>query len=177
MCGCLSLAPYWGPGPQPRHAPWLVIKLATLWFTGWHSVHWVTPARASPGVLYQSQGLIPTINGLTVILSSQNLTFSSSLLPPLSADTPQFNRRHHCRRCGRLVCSSCSAKKMVVEGCRENPTRVCDQCYSYYNKEWVFCSGAATVNWPLHPPASPYTPRRLTMKNVSNLEQLQKVLT
>ncbi|XP_016079331.1 PREDICTED: zinc finger FYVE domain-containing protein 26 isoform X2 [Miniopterus natalensis] len=46
-----------------------------------------------------------------------------------------FNRRHHCRRCGRLVCSSCSTKKMVVGGCRENPTRVCDQCYSYYNKD------------------------------------------
>ncbi|XP_008058259.1 zinc finger FYVE domain-containing protein 26 [Carlito syrichta] len=46
-----------------------------------------------------------------------------------------FNRRHHCRRCGRLVCSSCSSKKMVVEGCRENPARVCDQCYSYYNKD------------------------------------------
>ncbi|TEA31610.1 hypothetical protein DBR06_SOUSAS7710047 [Sousa chinensis] len=46
-----------------------------------------------------------------------------------------FNRRHHCRRCGRLVCSSCSTKKTVVEGCRENPTRVCDQCYSYFNKD------------------------------------------
>nr|AAI41360.1 Zinc finger, FYVE domain containing 26 [Mus musculus] len=46
-----------------------------------------------------------------------------------------FNRRHHCRRCGRLVCGSCSTKKMVVEGFRENPTRVCDQCYSYYNKD------------------------------------------
>ncbi|CAH6843691.1 zinc finger FYVE domain-containing protein 26 isoform X1 [Phodopus roborovskii] len=46
-----------------------------------------------------------------------------------------FNRRHHCRRCGRLVCGSCSTKKMEVEGCRENPTRVCDQCYSYYNKD------------------------------------------
>uniref|UniRef100_A0A8C5L3R0 Zinc finger FYVE domain-containing protein 26 n=1 Tax=Jaculus jaculus TaxID=51337 RepID=A0A8C5L3R0_JACJA len=46
-----------------------------------------------------------------------------------------FNRRHHCRRCGRLVCGSCSTKKMVVEGYRESPTRVCDQCYSYYNKD------------------------------------------
>ncbi|KAI4540700.1 hypothetical protein MG293_009741 [Ovis ammon polii] len=46
-----------------------------------------------------------------------------------------FNRRHHCRCCGRLVCSSCSTKKMVVEGCRENPTRVCDQCYSYFNQD------------------------------------------
>ncbi|KFQ43967.1 Zinc finger FYVE domain-containing protein 26, partial [Nestor notabilis] len=46
-----------------------------------------------------------------------------------------FNRRHHCRRCGRLVCSSCSTKKMTVEACRENLSRVCDQCYSYYNRE------------------------------------------
>ncbi|KFR07168.1 Zinc finger FYVE domain-containing protein 26, partial [Nipponia nippon] len=46
-----------------------------------------------------------------------------------------FNRRHHCRRCGRLVCSSCSSKKMAVEACRENLSRVCDQCYSYYNRE------------------------------------------
>ncbi|XP_068933883.1 zinc finger FYVE domain-containing protein 26 isoform X2 [Petaurus breviceps papuanus] len=45
-----------------------------------------------------------------------------------------FNRRHHCRRCGRLVCGSCSTKKMVVEGSRENPARVCDQCFSHSNK-------------------------------------------
>ncbi|XP_033371154.1 zinc finger FYVE domain-containing protein 26 isoform X6 [Parus major] len=48
-----------------------------------------------------------------------------------------FNRRHHCRRCGRLVCSSCSTKKMEIEPCRENLSRVCDQCYSYYNRENV----------------------------------------
>ena len=24
--------PHWGPGPQPRHVPWLWIELATLWF-------------------------------------------------------------------------------------------------------------------------------------------------
>ncbi|XP_075386626.1 zinc finger FYVE domain-containing protein 26 [Tenrec ecaudatus] len=46
-----------------------------------------------------------------------------------------FNRRHHCRRCGRLVCSSCSTKRMVVDGYRENPTRVCSQCYHYCNKD------------------------------------------
>ncbi|XP_039182796.1 zinc finger FYVE domain-containing protein 26 isoform X2 [Crotalus tigris] len=47
-----------------------------------------------------------------------------------------FNRRHHCRRCGRLVCSSCSTKRMVVESCNENSARVCDQCYSYFNKDY-----------------------------------------
>ena len=28
-----------GPGPQPRHVPGLRIEPATLWFTGWHSIH------------------------------------------------------------------------------------------------------------------------------------------
>ena len=46
MCGCLSHAPYWGPGLQPRHVPWLGIELETLWFTGRHPIHWATPARA-----------------------------------------------------------------------------------------------------------------------------------
>ena len=26
MCGYLSSGPYWGPGPQPRHVPWLGIE-------------------------------------------------------------------------------------------------------------------------------------------------------
>ena len=46
MCGCLSCAPYRGPGPQPRHVPWLGIEPVTLWFTGQHSIHWATLARA-----------------------------------------------------------------------------------------------------------------------------------
>ena len=46
MCGCLLRAPYWGSGLQPRPVPWLGIEPAVLWFTGWHSVHWATAARA-----------------------------------------------------------------------------------------------------------------------------------
>ena len=29
MCGCLPCTSYWGPGPHPRHVPWLGIDLAT----------------------------------------------------------------------------------------------------------------------------------------------------
>ena len=38
--------PHWGPGPQPRHVPWLGIKSATPRFTGPHSIHWATSAGA-----------------------------------------------------------------------------------------------------------------------------------
>ena len=46
MCGCFSLAPYWGPSRQPRHVPRLGIQPAKLCFTGRASIHWATPARA-----------------------------------------------------------------------------------------------------------------------------------
>ena len=42
----LSHTPNWGPGPQPRHVPWLGIEPVTLWFIGPCSIHWATPARA-----------------------------------------------------------------------------------------------------------------------------------
>ena len=38
--------PHWGPGLKPRHVPWLGIKPTTIWFVGWHSIHWAIPARA-----------------------------------------------------------------------------------------------------------------------------------
>ena len=43
---CLSHAPRWGPGLQPRHVPRLGIKPGTFRFTGQHPIHWATPARA-----------------------------------------------------------------------------------------------------------------------------------
>ncbi|KAG7466132.1 hypothetical protein MATL_G00161540 [Megalops atlanticus] len=46
-----------------------------------------------------------------------------------------FNRRHHCRRCGRLVCNACSEHRMAVEGCAGEPVRVCDQCYSFFHQD------------------------------------------
>ncbi|XP_072896254.1 zinc finger FYVE domain-containing protein 26 isoform X1 [Hemitrygon akajei] len=48
-----------------------------------------------------------------------------------------FNRRHHCRRCGRVVCQSCSTNRMEIKSCREKPVRVCDQCYNYYHTRGI----------------------------------------
>ena len=42
MCGCLSCTPYWGPRNMPR----LGIEPVACWFTGWHSIHRATPAKA-----------------------------------------------------------------------------------------------------------------------------------
>ena len=45
MCGCLSHVPCWGPGPQPRHVPWL----------GWNQRPFGSQPALSP-LRYTSQG-------------------------------------------------------------------------------------------------------------------------
>ncbi|XP_015120679.1 uncharacterized protein LOC107043630 [Diachasma alloeum] len=40
-----------------------------------------------------------------------------------------FNRRHHCRRCGRVVCGSCSNQRMMVAGYANSVrVRICNDC-------------------------------------------------
>ena len=52
QCVVASRAPpTGGPGPHPRHVPWLGIEPATLWFAGRHSIHWATPARDNERIL------------------------------------------------------------------------------------------------------------------------------
>ncbi|RVE57573.1 hypothetical protein OJAV_G00217500 [Oryzias javanicus] len=46
-----------------------------------------------------------------------------------------FNRRHHCRRCGRLVCQACSERRMLVDGHAGEEVRVCDQCYAFLHAD------------------------------------------
>jgi hypothetical protein len=38
-----------------------------------------------------------------------------------------LRRRHHCRRCGRLVCAGCSQSRLALDGLADRQ-RVCDRC-------------------------------------------------
>eukprot|EP01029_Cantina_marsupialis_P000177 TRINITY_DN10168_c0_g1_i1.p1 TRINITY_DN10168_c0_g1~~TRINITY_DN10168_c0_g1_i1.p1 ORF type:complete len:1379 (-),score=454.82 TRINITY_DN10168_c0_g1_i1:77-3745(-) len=41
-----------------------------------------------------------------------------------------FNRRHHCRVCGSLVCAKCSRHRQLMPGIdASKPVRVCDNCH------------------------------------------------
>ena len=46
-----------------------------------------------------------------------------------------LNRRHHCRRCGRIVCSNCSKNLTLIN---EIPQRTCDDCYKQIQRNNFF---------------------------------------
>ncbi|OQR77323.1 pleckstrin homology domain-containing family F member 2-like [Tropilaelaps mercedesae] len=41
-----------------------------------------------------------------------------------------LNRRHHCRKCGCVVCGNCSQHKFMLPVQSSKPLRVCDTCYN-----------------------------------------------
>ncbi len=43
------------------------------------------------------------------------------------------NRRHHCRKCGAVVCGGCSTKKFLLPSQSSKPLRVCDNCFAQLN--------------------------------------------
>eukprot|EP01083_Nonionella_stella_P153011 491105_1 len=52
-----------------------------------------------------------------------------------------FNRRHHCRRCGSLVCGTCSQQRAVISQIdSSNAVRVCDNCFKALEDEKVQAS-------------------------------------
>ena len=46
-----------------------------------------------------------------------------------------LTRRHHCRSCGRIFCSSCTTNSVLEEGA--SPERVCNFCKSQRHLEWL----------------------------------------
>ncbi|XP_076353653.1 pleckstrin homology domain-containing family F member 2-like isoform X1 [Tachypleus tridentatus] len=50
-----------------------------------------------------------------------------------------INRRHHCRKCGAVVCGACSNKKFLLPSQSNRPVRVCLACYNTLSK-------SATIN-------------------------------
>lgn len=45
-----------------------------------------------------------------------------------------LNRRHHCRKCGAVVCNPCSSKKYLLPAQSSKPLRVCVSCYDTLTK-------------------------------------------
>ena len=52
---------------------------------------------------------------------------SSPPSPPLPS--PPLPSQHHCRKCGSVVCGSCSTQRFLLPQISSKPLRVCDRCY------------------------------------------------
>ena len=59
MCGCTSMPPTGDLASNPGMCTRLGIEPAIFWFTGRHSIHWATPARADGYSLSFSLSLSP----------------------------------------------------------------------------------------------------------------------
>jgi len=51
----------------------------------------------------------------------------SKACPLCKAKWTTFNRRHHCRQCGSVVCQNCSNQKKTIQG--QGKVRVCTKCF------------------------------------------------
>lgn len=88
----------------------------------------------------------PTLSGIPVSPAGADETFVMPTKPPLESEwVPDekvafcmvcreerfgvFSRRHHCRRCGRVVCASCSQRTLPVDGYGKKTVRVCEDCF------------------------------------------------
>lgn len=54
---------------------------------------------------------------------------ASTCMHCLKTKFTPFNRRHHCRKCGAVVCGTCSNRKFLLPYQSSKPLRVCISCY------------------------------------------------
>ncbi|XP_022096468.1 pleckstrin homology domain-containing family F member 2-like isoform X2 [Acanthaster planci] len=57
-----------------------------------------------------------------------------------------LNRRHHCRKCGKVVCGQCSAKKFLLPQQSVKPQRVCNDCYEQLSSGQMSAQGKRQGN-------------------------------
>ena len=56
-----------------------------------------------------------------------------------------FLLQHHCRKCGSVVCASCSSQKFLMPAQSSKPLRVCDPCYATLSKTETTAVGGPLV--------------------------------
>lgn len=57
-----------------------------------------------------------------------------------------INRRHHCRKCGKVVCGPCSSKKVILTHQSNKPLRVCLTCHDEMSSAQSQTGNSTPVN-------------------------------
>lgn len=70
---------------------------------------------------------------------------SSVTMCQVCAATFNFTRRrHHCRRCGKVICGACSSKKLPINYDEGKLGRVCDECFTAADIDEIGVDGETT---------------------------------
>ncbi|RMC15140.1 hypothetical protein DUI87_07322 [Hirundo rustica rustica] len=65
------------------------------------------------------------------------------------------NRRHHCRKCGFVVCGPCSEKRFLLPSQSSKPVRICDFCYDLLSTgEMTACQSTRSDSYSQSPKSS-----------------------
>ncbi|CAF1931799.1 unnamed protein product [Rotaria magnacalcarata] len=74
--------------------------------------------------------------------NSQHSAVAAHWVPDDKADTcmhchsskfSAYNRRHHCRNCGLIICDGCSKRRFLLPHLDSKPVRICDACHIKLN--------------------------------------------
>ncbi|ELP94237.1 Rho/RAC guanine nucleotide exchange factor, putative [Entamoeba invadens IP1] len=87
-----------------------------------------------------------------------------------------INRRHHCRNCGRVLCSNCTKQKIIIPHLSPKPQRVCDQCaLNAKNKKTLEDDSSDVKIEGIAPPKLPESapPQRKETMKVNGLYSIQ----
>ena len=87
---------------------------------------------------------------ITIIIITSNVLmpfqlFFGCLWQFLAIDNSFFILQHHCRKCGSVVCASCSSQKFLMPAQSSKPLRVCDPCYAILSKTETTALPSSTV--------------------------------
>uniref|UniRef100_A0A673GIL7 Pleckstrin homology and FYVE domain containing 1 n=1 Tax=Sinocyclocheilus rhinocerous TaxID=307959 RepID=A0A673GIL7_9TELE len=90
---------------------------------------WMGHIEQYKSLLVQAKGL-PTDNAAGNFAATWIPDMASAICMRCSKRFNVANRRHHCRRCGYIVCRACSKSRALMPNISSRPVRICRSCVS-----------------------------------------------
>jgi hypothetical protein len=78
-------------------------------------------------------------------------------------DSTSSDAQHHCRQCGRVVCTGCSDHFIPIPAAPHRSSRVCDECFAASIRNSFRKRLQASVDCACLPPTPTDTLRRMRM--------------
>uniref|UniRef100_A0A8C1ZPQ8 Pleckstrin homology and FYVE domain containing 1 n=1 Tax=Cyprinus carpio TaxID=7962 RepID=A0A8C1ZPQ8_CYPCA len=90
---------------------------------------WMGRIEQYKSLLVQAKGL-PSDNSAENFAATWIPDMASAICMRCSKRFNVANRRHHCRKCGYIVCRACSKSRALIPNISSRPVRICQACVS-----------------------------------------------